>query len=358
MSRRDAAGQVKAAQRLQSMPAVRDAVTDGEISLANAKTLARACEQVPAEQVQQDGDLLEKAAALSPERFARETGRWVAQRQNDGGEAWYRRLRARRRLSFWDGDDGMVHLRGELDPVAGARVRKRFLVEAERLRRCDLKMPANKRSLDQRMADALDTLTATDTSTRSNKAPSADVAIVQHLSPDGDKAFAEVAGGAAIPPSVLEEHFCDSPIVGIVYSSKGVPLWRGPALPRPTKAQMDALVARYGGCAGCGEHYAVCQAHHIQPRSQGGPTDIDNLMLLCWGCHDKVHHHGWRVAPSGDLCTIKPPERIRHGPARAPDPPPNNSPPQTTGRGGPHKQRQPTEAQAEPLFAATQRPSE
>lgn len=71
LSRRDAAGQLKAVQRLQSMPAVRDAVTDGEISLANAKTLARACEQVPAEQVQQDGDLLEKAASLSPERFAR-----------------------------------------------------------------------------------------------------------------------------------------------------------------------------------------------------------------------------------------------------------------------------------------------
>ncbi len=248
----------------------------------------------------------------------------------------------------------MVHLRGELDPVTGAKVRKRFLVEAERLRRCDLKSPGDsKRSLDQRIADALDTLTAADTITRSNKSPSADVAIVQHLSPDGDKAFAEVAGGAVIPPSVVEEHFCNSPIVGIVYSSKGVPLWRGPALPRPTKAQMDALVARYGACAGCGEHYAVCQAHHIQPRSQGGPTDIDNLMLLCWGCHDKVHHHGWRVVPNGDTHTIKPPERIRYGPARAPDPPPNNSPPNTTSRGGPHKRRQPTNPQAPPLFAAT-----
>ena len=42
LSRREAAGQVQTAQSLQSMPAVRDAVEAGQISVANAKTLARA----------------------------------------------------------------------------------------------------------------------------------------------------------------------------------------------------------------------------------------------------------------------------------------------------------------------------
>ena len=353
LSRRDAAGQVKAVGQLQSMPGVRDALTGGDISLANAKTLAQASEKASATEVEQDAGLLEKAASLSPEQFAREAGRWVAQHQDDGGEGQYRRQRARRRLSIWDGDDGMVHLRGELDPVTGAKVRKRFLQEAERLRRCDLKSRGGeKRNLSQRLADALDTLTAGGSGERSSRAPSADIAIVQHLSLGGDQAFAEVAGGGVIPPSVLEEHFCNARIVGIVYSSKGVPLWRGPALPRPTKAQMDALIARYGECPGCGEHYAVCQAHHIRPRSQGGPTDIDNLMLLCWGCHDKVHHHGWRVVPSGDLYTIAPPERIHHGPARAPDPPPIHGPPHSGGRRGPPRGQLLTDDLAtEPLFA-------
>ncbi len=353
LSRRDAAGQVKAVGQLQSMPDVRDALAAGEIPLANAKTLARASESTSAGQVERDEKLLERAASLSPEQFAREANRWLAQRQDDGGEGAYRRQRTRRRLSIWDGDDGMAHLRGELDPVTGAKVRKRFLQEAERLRRCDLKSPGGeKRSLSQRLADALDTLTATSTGEGNHGAPSADVAIVQHLSPEGDKAFAEVAGGGVIPPSVLEEHFCNARIVGIVYSSKGVPLWRGPALPRPTKAQMDALIARYGECPGCGEHYAVCQAHHIRPRSQGGPTDIDNLMLLCWGCHDKVHHHGWRVVPSGDLHTIAPPERVRYGPARAPGPPPINGPPHSRRRRGPPRgQSQTDDLAVEPLFA-------
>ena len=96
LSRRDAAGQVKAVEQLQSMPNVRDAVTDGEISLANAKTLAQASEKIGAAQVERDGDLLEKAASLSPEQFSREAGRWVVQRQDDGGEGEYRRQRAPR----------------------------------------------------------------------------------------------------------------------------------------------------------------------------------------------------------------------------------------------------------------------
>ncbi len=259
----------------------------------------------------------------------------------------------------------MVHLRGELDPVTGAKVRKRFDLEAERLRRADLHSPGGeKRSYNQRMADALDTLTshgsiyskttgtpgndASETGHGSNGAsdggiggtdrrttgtsdsgskcgcgsrPSADITIVQHLSADGTGAFAEVAGGGAIPQSVLEEHFCNAAIRGVVFSGEGVPLWHGHTKRLVTKAQMNALRARYGACGGCGADMWICDGHHIRPVSQGGHTDIDNLMLLCWICHQKVHRHGWREVPDGrGLYTIAPPERIHHGPARAPRP--------------------------------------
>ena len=418
LSRREAAGQVETAGRLQSMPAVRDAVESGQIPIANAKTLARASAKTSASQVEGDAELLEKAAELSPEQFVREAGRWVVKRQDDGGEGEYRRQRARRRLSIWDGDDGMVHLRGELDPVAGAKVRKRFLQEAERLRRLDLHSPGGeKRSLNQRMADALDTLTShgsiyskaenarpnrrsrtgTDDGDRLGRSgnggeagksgnddetvksgndgetvksgnggeagksgngggqtgnspgsgvprdvgggggsqasdgigrgkcgcggrPSADIAIVQHLSADGTEAFAEIGGGGVIPPSVLEEQFCNARIKGVVFSSEGLPLWHGHAKRLATEAQMSALRARYGACGGCGADMWVCQGHHIKPVSEGGPTNIDNMMLLCWACHQNVHHHGWRVVPDGrGLHTIAPPERIRYGPAHAAD---------------------------------------
>ena len=348
VSRREAASQVKTAEKLESLPSVRDAVENGDISIANARVLAGACEKTSAEQVEQDADLLARAAALSPDQFVREAGRWAARRQDDDGEERYRRQRARRRLSFWDGDDGMVHLRGELDPVTGAKVRKRFLLEAERLRRLDLHSPGDgKRSFNQRMADALDTLTShgsiyakvangpseagDETGEGSGGGsgkcgcggrPSADITIVQHLSADGTAAFAEVAGGEVIPQSVLEEHFCNARIKGVVFSSEGVPLWHGHTKRLATKAQMNALRARYGACGGCGADMWICQGHHVEAVSRGGPTNIDNMMLACWACHQKIHHHGWREVPDGrGLYTIEPPERIRHGPAHAPDPP-------------------------------------
>ena len=399
LSRREAASQVKTAEKLESLPSVRDAVESGRVSFANAKVLASTSEKTSAEQVEQDGELLAKAGEMSPEQFAREAGRWAVKRQDDGGEGEYRRQRARRRLSFWDGDDGMVHLRGELDPMTGAKVRKRFLQEAERLRRMDLHSPGGeKRNLNQRMADALDTLTshgsiyarASEASTgaggadsvssgavgdansggrcRCDGRPSADITIVQHLDADGTKAFAEIAGREMIPQSVLEEHFCNARIKGVVFSGEGVPLWHGHAKRLATKAQMNALRARYGACGGCGADMWICQGHHVRPVLEGGPTNIDNMMLLCWACHQKVHHHDWRVVPDGrGLYTIAPPERIRHGPAHAPDPPLAHGPPTRHGsaradhgrtaqaeRRGPSATApsQPPPLQNEPLFTS------
>ena len=426
LSKRDAVSQVKTVEILQSMPSARDALASGEISVANARTLVTACERTSAEQVEQDDGLLAQAAMLSPDQFTREARRWAAKRQEDDGEERYRRQRARRRLSFWDGDDGMVHLRGELDPVTGAKVRKRFVQESERLRRADLRSPGgDKRSLNQRMADALDTLTshgsiysnaehaasrghshdsasngnvqglsrthagAGDSGETANggnahangtgaemsricgdgdlsgtansnvdangdgagmggtgagsgsgrcgcgSQPMADITIVQHLSSDGTNAFAEIGGGGTIPQSVLEEYFCDARITGVVFSSEGVPLWHGHTKRLATKAQMNALRTRYGACGGCGADMWVCQGHHVEAVLRGGPTNIDNMMLVCWACHQKIHHHGWREVPDGrGLYTIVPPERIRYGPAHAPDPPPAHGPP--TSRSNKH----------------------
>ena len=357
LPRHEAASQIKTVEALSALPQARDALVGGELSLANAKTLARVAETAGAAAVERDGELLAKAGSLSPEQFNREAGRWVAQRSADNGEGRYRHQRARRRLRIWTNtDDGMTQMRGEFDPVVGARIEATLRKKAEQLRRSDLKDPrGEQRSFDQRVADALDVLTSSGTCAGpgTDKA-AAEIAIVAHLDADGDKAFAEIAGGDTIPPSVLEKHFCNSPLVGVVYNSKGVPLWRGTTQPRPTKAQIETLIGLYGSCAGCGAHADACQAHHIVPRSRGGPHNIDNLMLLCWFCHDKVHHHGWRVVPNGELHTIEPPQHIRHGPARTPDPPGHDPPREPRRRRGKPPARAPAGAVAvepETLFA-------
>jgi hypothetical protein len=39
--------------------------------------------------------------------------------------------------------------------------------------------------------------------------------------------------------------------------------------------------------------YPGAHNHHVLPRAQGGPTVIDNLVLLCLPHHHAVHDGGW-----------------------------------------------------------------
>ena len=60
-----------------------------------------------------------------------------------------------------------------------------------------------------------------------------------------------------------------------------------------TAAQRRALVARDRGCTvpGCLAPPSRCHAHHVRHWIDGGPTDLDNLTLLCPAHHRHLHEH-------------------------------------------------------------------
>jgi Domain of unknown function (DUF222)/HNH endonuclease len=71
---------------------------------------------------------------------------------------------------------------------------------------------------------------------------------------------------------------------------------------------------------GCDQPSGACQPHHLIPRSQGGPTSLSNLLLLCSFHHlIAVHRWDWAIAlhPDGSV-TAASPDRQRtlhdHGP--------------------------------------------
>ncbi|UDF22621.1 HNH endonuclease signature motif containing protein, partial [Rhodococcus qingshengii] len=70
--------------------------------------------------------------------------------------------------------------------------------------------------------------------------------------------------------------------------------------------QRRALAVRDGGCAfpGCGTPSGWCDAHHIVHWNDGGPTDLDNLVLLCGHHHRTLHHTEWRVEIGPDRKTV------------------------------------------------------
>ena len=341
MSRRDARSQVRTITAVGAMPAVRDAVEDGRVSVANAGRLADALDKTSAAEVESDGELLAKAESLSPEQFAREAKRWTAERQADGGEAAYRRLRVRRAVRVWDGDDGMVHLYGQFDPVTGRRIRNRLNRDAHRLFEADkrharglssvgngralhgadeghARAGGEMRSLKQCMADALDHMTR---GTAGGGKPYADIALVARLDPDTEKLMVSTADGDPLPASVIERLAGESSWFALVLNAKGVPMWKGRNTRRATESQFQALMALYGGCAGCGEpDENKVHAHHMDPfalgrRHRPGQPHTAVLGLPRQDPRPSMASRGRRRRQTHHQT----PDRIHHGPARLPD---------------------------------------
>jgi hypothetical protein len=95
---------------------------------------------------------------------------------------------------------------------------------------------------------------------------------------------------------------CDAVVHPIVMDENGSPLNLGRSQRTANRKLRRALVARDGGCAfrGCGRPAAWCDAHHIEHWIDGGPTDFDNLVLLCRFHHRLIHHSEWEVVMGQD----------------------------------------------------------
>lgn len=64
-----------------------------------------------------------------------------------------------------------------------------------------------------------------------------------------------------------------------------------------TVHQRRAIMARDGGCAipGCPVPAHRCEVHHIVPHHLGGPTHVENGVLLCWWHHRSIDTGGWHI---------------------------------------------------------------
>ena len=111
-------------------------------------------------------------------------------------------------------------------------------------------------------------------------------------------------------------------IAGALAASVSLPLDVGAAVEIIPAHLRRAVTARDRRCRfpGCDQPAAGCQPHHIIPRSQGGPTSLTNLLLLCTFHHlIAVHRWGWGIVllPDGTV-TATSPDRTRtlhsHGP--------------------------------------------
>ena len=297
LPRRRARSEIETALKLEELAKTRAALRTGDISYDNARIIAGASQRG---QIDEQG-LAEIAKTQTPEKFAATVRKHEQARSEDDGMSKLEFQRSRRFAKITtDLEDGMTVLYGRFDPITGAQIETVLSAKMGELWRAE--DSGNRATPGQRMADALQSLIARPGQDRNGNPIDARLLLIADYDTlKGQLREARLSDGTPIPAQRLRRLACDAQILPAIFRGRSQPLDLGMAKRIANPAQRIALVARDRHCVGCGAKAAWCQAHHIVHWVDGGPTNLENLCLLCTRCHHKVHDDGWKVrqSPSG-----------------------------------------------------------
>jgi Domain of unknown function (DUF222)/HNH endonuclease len=287
---------VATSHRLEELPALGGAFGDGSLSwdqlqpvlrMATPESDAFWAEAAPRESAGRLGRLARRSRPLSPE---------------EDEEA-----RRRRFLRLWWNREGdSLRLEGRLPREQGAALEAALMRRASQ----EPKLPDGTWApLDWRLADAL--------------ASTASAALA--ADPDSDRAtvlvttdletltvgegLAHVGNDHDITADTARRLACDcrmqlvvedgeGRVVGVGRTTRTIPPWLDRLLKRRDQG------CRFPGC----RRVRWTNGHHIQFWSEGGPTDLGNLVTLCGSHHELVHEKGWAIEgdPNGEIRFLRP----------------------------------------------------
>jgi len=310
--RHSTAGQlVRVARRLQDLPLLHSRFAEGGLSLDHVDAISRMATPDTEEA------LIVEALGLSNAVLDR-----AARRANPPSASDERTVWERRRLGLqWNLDESELRFGGNL-PGAEGRIFEESITE-----RAD-RIPENPETgmfdLDQtRCADALVEVCASSGDQGSAPVQVTVHADLQALTTNTETSgVAELESGPVIANQTARRLACDAIVETSVYDQGrilGVGR-RTRIIPSWLRRQ---LYHRDGGCRfpGCGRT-RWAHGHHIEHWADGGPTDLDNLVVLCGFHHRFLHEHEWRIQgdPGGRLTFKKPDGRIYPPPRPGLDP--------------------------------------
>lgn len=120
-----------------------------------------------------------------------------------------------------------------------------------------------------------------------------------HSVPAGALETCGVLGAGPLEPRTAERPACTGKVALTITDRGGEILHLGRSQRLASRAQRRALRLRDTTCTFPGCHQSRhLDAHHVVPWSEGGPTDIEGLALLCRRHHVMVHEGGLRLVPS------------------------------------------------------------
>ena len=307
LSNREAKRETETASRLAELPATSEALASGEIPKGHAHLIARASGESDVD----EAFLAKTANKQGFDEFARTVKRHQQEVSTDDGESLVARQRKNRKTRIFESSDtGMYVLTGEFDQITGARIAT-ALTNMER-RLWHREDPKTRLTPQQRMADALTALICDSTSDGNGggKSQGTDLLIIA----DYDALTQQLnnprlADGSPIPLVELQRLALEANILPSIFDVKTQNMWLGRKKRTASNAQRIALIARDQQCVGCGANPLWCRAHHIKHWSNNGPTNLDNLVLVCDRCHHKIHDHNWQITqhPTNNKYQLKPP---------------------------------------------------
>ena len=292
-----ARGHVELARKLEDLPQVAAAFERGEISSRHAAVVANAYTPERAGAIADvETELVDFARQHLPKQLGGVVRYLINAIDGDGGAVSDEALFERRRHHMSTTLDGMVTYDGICDPETGAIHNAAINAEMARDRvERDPRTPAQRRfdALTNLLRRSLDRGELGETR---NVRPHVTVVVDLDELPGNTPEFTanvrtESRHNGHLSAATLERLTCDCDISRVITTGRSEILNVGRATRNPSPAIWKALVVRDRHCQapGCDRLPESCEAHHIVHWSRGGPTNLDNLQLLCWNHHRHRH---------------------------------------------------------------------
>jgi hypothetical protein len=262
---------VELAERIASMPALAEAVTDGKVSKAKATELVRATGAT----IEEQGRLVDAAKTLSVEEVAAQVTRWRHEHGDPGGS----RAPA---LTLARTADGLS-IEGQLDQEGGEHVQIAIDTAV-----AQLGLPREV-TYAERQAHGLVAISRfflehveNPPTTRAGR-PTVVVTLDIDALAARAGGSARLDSGAYISGDAARRLACDAGVVRIITAGPSQPLDVGRSTRTISPAQARAVIHRDRHCRyeGCTSPPWACDVHHIREWVlDTGPTDLENLVLL------------------------------------------------------------------------------
>ncbi len=300
---------VRVARALGTLRLLSEALARGELSYSKVRELTRVATPETEER------LLAVGRAGTAEHVERIMRGWRRMdRKSEAQEA--SRRHAGRALQVYQDEDGMVVIRGRLEPEVGAVLVQALAAAREALYQKTLTgnvpagtcgdVSAETPTMVQQQADALALLAETALHHGIDPgAPAERYQVVVHvdapvLADSEAPGQSVLEDGTRVPAGTSQRLACDASRVVMQHSRDGRVVEVSARTRTIPPALRRALHHRDGGCRfpGCGVRFG--QGHHIRHWAHGGPTTLSNLALLCRRHHRAVHEEGYQVDRQAD----------------------------------------------------------